>query len=112
MKKKTVSCECSGSILKKTNKQTTATKNKKKTKNNLLIRAIQCHCGVLTRKVKRPVTVALPYPPPRSIKMKEKQKPDKKKNINKSKSKAKFFMFFQQHYKRTNFSVFDDHIYA
>lgn len=21
-------------------------------------------------------------------------------------------MFFQQHYKRTNFSVFDDHIYA
>jgi len=42
--------------------------------------------------------------------MKEKQKPDKKKH--KSKSKAKFFMFFQQHYKRTNFSVFDDHIYA
>ena len=38
--KKKVSCECSGSILK--NKQTTATKNKKKTKNNLLkIRAIQ-----------------------------------------------------------------------
>jgi len=66
--------------LKKTNKQTTATKNKKKTKNNLLIRAIQCHCGVLTRKIKRPVTVALPYPPPRSIKMKEKQKPDKKKH--------------------------------
>ena len=24
----------------------------------------KCHCGVLTRKIKRPVTVALPYPPP------------------------------------------------
>jgi len=32
------------------------------------------------------------------------------KKKHKSKSKAKFFMFFQQHYKRTNFSVFDDHI--
>jgi hypothetical protein len=40
----------------------------------------------------------------RSTKMKENYK-------KKSKSKA-FFMFFQQHYKRTNFSVFDDHIYA
>lgn len=34
-------------------------------KNSLLIRAIQSHCGLLTRKrIKRPVTVALPYPPP------------------------------------------------
>ena len=33
-------------------------------KNSLLIRAIQSHCGLLTRKEKRPVTVALPYPFP------------------------------------------------
>jgi len=71
-------------------------------KNSLLIRAIQSHCGLLTRKrIKRPVTVALPYPPPLHQNEGKLQK--------KSKSKA-FFMFFQQHYKRTNFSVFDDHI--
>lgn len=83
----------------KNTKKTTATKNK--TKNSLLIRAIQSHCGLLTRKEKRPVTVALPYPPPLHQNEGKQQK--------KSKSKA-FFMFFQQHYKRTNFSVFDDHI--
>jgi len=66
-------------------------------------RAIQSHCGLLTRKEKRPVTVALPYPFPLHQNEGKQQK--------KSKSKA-FFMFFQQHYKRTNFSVFDDHIYA
>jgi len=64
-------------------------------------RAIQSHCGLLTRKEKRPVTVALPYPFPLHQNEGKQQK--------KSKSKA-FFMFFQQHYKRTNFSVFDDHI--
>jgi hypothetical protein len=41
------------------------------------------------KKIKRPVTVALPYLLLRSTKMKE-------NNKKKSKSKA-FFMFFQQH---------------
>ena len=70
--KKKVSCECFRIDLTKKTKKTTATQ---KTKNSLLIiRAIQSHCS-LTRenydrvqvrgqkKEKRPVTVALPYPP-------------------------------------------------
>ena len=57
---KKVSCECSGSILRKLRQ-----KKNYCDKNSLLIRAIQSHCGLLTRKrIKRPVTVALPYPPP------------------------------------------------
>merc|ERR1712142_386441 len=57
--KKKLLCECSGLILKNYVKKTTATKT------SLLIRAIQSHCGLLTRKkIKRPVTVAPPYPPP------------------------------------------------
>ena len=57
--KKKVSCECSGSILKK---PTTATKNKKQFTHQS---DSESHCGLLTRKrIKRPVTVALPYPPP------------------------------------------------
>jgi len=89
--KKTVSCECSGSILK--NKQTTATKKQKENKKQFTQNQSdsKCHCGVLTRKIKRPVTIALPYPPPLH------QKWRKTKKNNKSKSKAKFFMFFQQH---------------
>jgi hypothetical protein len=61
LNEKKVSCECSGSILRKLRQ------NKKNycDKNSLLIRAIQSHCGLLTRKrIKRPVTVALPYPFP------------------------------------------------
>ena len=56
----------------------------------------KCHCGVLTRKIKRPVTIALPYPPPLHQKWRKTKNQITKKN-NKSKSKAKFFMFFQQH---------------
>jgi len=104
MRKKKVSCECSGSIFKKT-KQTTATKNKKQFTHQS---DSESHCGLLTRKKRKKRNndqwqsrchILL-----RSTKMKENYK-------KKSKSKA-FFMFFQQHYKRTNFSVFDDHIYA
>lgn len=102
--KKKVSCECSGSILKKTNKTNYCDK---KQKNSLLIterfrmslRSFnekkkerkndqwQSRCHILFRSTKN------------------------EGKLNKKKSKA-FFMFFQQHYKRTNFSVFDDHIYA
>jgi len=96
LNEKKVSCECSGSILKNTKKNYCCDK-----KQFTQHRAIQSHCGLLTRKEKRPVTVALPYPFPLHQNEGKQQK--------KSKSKA-FFMFFQQHYKRTNFSVFDDHI--
>merc|ERR1719433_1440995 len=44
--KKKLWCECSGLILKNYVKKTTATKT------SLLIRAIQSHCGLLTRKNK------------------------------------------------------------
>jgi len=46
--KKKVSCECSGSIFKKT-KQTTATKNKKQFTQS----DSESHCGLLTRKKKK-----------------------------------------------------------
>ena len=49
MRKKKVSCECSGSILKKT-KQTTATKNKKQFTHQS---DSESHCGLLTRKKER-----------------------------------------------------------
>jgi len=59
LNEKKVSCECSGSILRKLRQKNYCDKN------SLLIRAIQSHCGLLTRKrIKRPVTVALPYPFP------------------------------------------------
>merc|ERR1711935_601568 len=48
-KKKRVSCECSGSIFKKT-KQTTATKNKKQFTHQS---DSESHCGLLTRKKER-----------------------------------------------------------
>ena len=47
--KKKVSCECSGSIFKKT-KQTTATKNKKQFTHQS---DSESHCGLLTRKKKK-----------------------------------------------------------
>ena len=47
--KKKVSCECSGSILKKT-KPTTATKNKKQFTHQS---DSESHCGLLTRKKKK-----------------------------------------------------------
>jgi len=47
--KKKVSCECSGSIFKKT-KQTTATKNKKQFTHQS---DSESHCGLLTRKKRK-----------------------------------------------------------
>merc|ERR1719323_318162 len=56
-------------------------------KNSLLIRAIQSHCGLLTRKrIKRPVTVALPYPPP----LHQNEGKQQKKNRN----RKRFSCFF------------------
>lgn len=49
MRKKKVSCECSGSIFKKT-KQTTATKNKKQFTHQS---DSESHCGLLTRKKRK-----------------------------------------------------------
>jgi hypothetical protein len=48
--KKKVSCECSGSILKTKQKQTTATKNKKQFTHQS---DSESHCGLLTRKKER-----------------------------------------------------------
>merc|ERR1712204_114917 len=105
--KKKVSCECSGSIFKK-NKTNNCDKKQKTVYSSERFRKSLRSFNEKKKKEKerkkyRPVTVALPYPPPLHQNEGKLQK--------KSKSKA-FFMFFQQHYKRTNFSVFDDHIYA
>lgn len=45
-------------------------------------------------------------------KMKENKKPDNKKKITNRNRKQSFSCFFNNTYKRTNFSVFDDHIYV
>lgn len=50
MRKKKVSCECSGSILKTKQKQTTATKNKKQFTHQS---DSESHCGLLTRKKRK-----------------------------------------------------------
>ena len=71
----------------------------------------KCHCGVLTRKIKRPVTIALPYPPPLHQKWRKTKNQITKKITNRNR-KQSFSCFFNNTYKRTNFSVFDDHIYA
>jgi hypothetical protein len=103
--KKKVSCECSGSIFKKT-KQTTATKNKKQFTHQS---DSESHCGLLTRKKRKKKKEITTSDSRAAISSSLHQNEGKLQK--KSKSKA-FFMFFQQHYKRTNFSVFDDHIYA
>lgn len=112
--KKKFRVNVSGSILQKNKKNYCDTKNKKQfTHHQSDSESLQFNERILwprssslsKKKEKRPVTVALPYPPLL-------HQNEGKLNKKKSKSKA-FFMFFQQHYKkRTNFSVFDDHIYA
>lgn len=54
------------------------------------------------KKIKRPVTVALPYPPPLHQNEGKQQK--------KIEIESVFHVFSTTLKKRTNFSVFDDHI--
>merc|ERR1719266_822150 len=106
-KKKTVSCECSGSILKKqTNYCDKKQKeNKKQFTQNQSDSKVSLRCFNEKNKTTSDNRAAISSSAP------SKMKENKKKITNRNR-KQSFSCFFNNTYKRTNFSVFDDHIYA